>query len=148
MRKPLLLVPLLVGVMALGSPPRDSKLLLFVTCSTCVQPCVYGDPSSHETIGPTGNRIGGPEPCNNQSDCGTHYECGGETDNDLINGVYLASEAGDANGLRTALWKLGDKVHINHVRGVLQFEGCRGIIGAQLPLSREMLRFAESALSD
>jgi hypothetical protein len=143
-----LAIPFLAGVKSLGDRSSHSNLLLFNTCATCIQPCIYGDPSSHETIAnETGNKQGPAHGCDASCDCTCHVGCM-YADDDLINNVFLASEAGDGNALSATLRKLHHKAHVNRARGVLQFERCEGVIGAQLPLSSDLIRVAESALSD
>ena len=139
-------VPLLIGGLSLRATPK-SRLLLFTECSTCVEPCVYGNPATHETIGPTGNMLGPPHSCWTACDCTCHAACD-NADNNLLNTVFTSSASGDREAFTSALRKVGQKAHLNVERGVIQFEGCAGHVAAQLAIPRDYITMVRSVLSD
>ena len=146
-----LAVPLLIGVKSVGTDTADSnRLLLFRICSTCIQPCVFGNPMSHETMWSSGTALGPPHGCDEGCDCGCHASCASfsAAEQGFIKDVFLAVDDGDSKGLLVALRQLRHKANVNLERGVLQFEGCKGTVAAQLPLSSDLIRFAEAALDD
>lgn len=146
------LVPLVAVFVAgfAGSGPHDRSggFLLFEVCSTCVQPCSEVVPFSHETIGASGNRLGPPQGCSIWCDCSCHSYCGGfaSTERQAIDRVFVAAEAEAIGALRQSLSTVRGMASIDHTRGVLQFEGCEGIVGAQLPLSELLLSVAQEVL--
>lgn len=146
------LLPLVTVFLAgfAGSGPHDNSkgFLLFDVCSTCVQPCSEVVPFSHETIGSSGNRAGPPQGCFLWCDCSCHSYCGGfaSAERQAIDRVFIAAQAEAADDLRRSLSTVRGLASIDRTRGLLQFEGCEGIVGAQLPLSEGLLRVAREVL--
>lgn len=132
-----------------SNPLTTGGYFMMVECSTCAW-CGNYDGTQHETIPPTGNKIGPGQPCWSGT-CANHLGCNKTLGPDTEAGqrLFVAAAAGDMNALIAAARTLEARLTVNHERHVIQLAGCQpGTIAAQLPLDAETLTALEAALDD